>query len=300
MNRILLFAVLVMLITSCSDNNKKYKYVVTVKSQSVFDGSMEVKENDPVEITAPSDSDAYLDAFRRFCIALMVHESWVKKGQVELSSEHLKFALYDESGIDLVPSISFASKEAQEAEIRKSIMEIDMNESESSSEQIKSGVDSAKIKELLPFFKVKKDEFDPNGKIIYTPKSAPKYINRNGIYCYFIVNDGNPGPLRFVVQYYADDWLFFKKIQFSIDDSAYEFVPLNTETDNGDGGKIWEWFDESLTPTDQDLIYALSNAKSAKMKFIGKQYYDIKVINKAQITDIKRTLDLYHAMGGSY
>ena len=175
-----------------------------------------------------------------------------------------------------------------------------MNESESSSEQIKSGVDSAKIKELLPFFKVKKDEFDPNGKIIYTPKSAPKYINRNGIYCYFIVNDGNPGPLRFVVQYYADDWLFFKKIQFSIDDSAYEFVPLNTETDNGDGGKIWEWFDESLTPTDQDLIYALSNAKSAKMKFIGKQYYDIKVINKAQITDIKRTLDLYHAMGGSY
>ena len=86
MNRFIFLALLVMLITSCSDNNKKYKYVVTVKSQSVFDGSMEVKENDPVEITAPSDSDAYLDAFRRFCIALMGHESWVKTGKVELSS----------------------------------------------------------------------------------------------------------------------------------------------------------------------------------------------------------------------
>ena len=181
-------------------------------------------------------------------------------------------------------------------------MDIDLDENKSSSNQknIPDKVDSAKIKELLPYFSVKKDEFDPNGRIVYKPKSAPQYINRNGIYCYFFVNNGSPGPLRFVVQYYADDWLFFKKIQFSIDDNAYEFVPLNTETDNGDGGKIWEWFDESLTPTDQDLIYALSEAKTAKMKLIGRQYHDIKAISKAQITDIKRTLDLYHAMGGNY
>lgn len=281
--------------------NKKYKYVEVVKSQSVFDGSMELKEKDAVEIKAPSDSDAYLDAFQRFCISLKLHESWVKKGKGEFSSEPIKFALYDENGIDIASTIFFASKDKMEAEIKKDIMDMDLDEKELSSVQNNMAeVDSGKIKELLPFFKVKKDEFDPNGKVVYTPKSAPQYINQNGIYCYFIVTDGTPGPLRFVVQYYADDWLFFKKIQFSIDDNAYEFVPLNTETDNGDGGKIWEWFDEALTPTDQDLIYALSNAKSAKMKFIGKQYYDIKVINKAQITDIKRTLDLYHAMGGNY
>lgn len=300
MNRIIFIAVLLMLITSCSSNNKKYKYVEIVKSQSIFDGSREIKENEPVEIMAPTDSDAYLDAFRKFCISLSVHESWVKKGNGGFSSEPLRFALYDENGIDIVPSISFAGKEAKEAEIRKNIMEIDIDEDKSTSEQLTAKVDSAKIKELLPYFKVKKDEFDPNGRIVYTPKSAPQYINRNGIYCYFIVNNGSPGSLRFVVQYYADDWLFFKKIQFSIDDNAYEFVPLNTETDNGDGGKIWEWFDESLTPTDHDLIYALSEAKTAKMKLIGRQYHDIKVISKAQITDIKRALDLYHAMGGNY
>ena len=145
----------------------------------------------------------------------------------------------------------------------------------------------------IPFYR-------PNGKIVYTPKSAPQYINRNGIYCYFIVTDGTPGPLRFVVQYYADDWLFFKRVQFSIDGNAFEFIPLKTETDNGDGGKIWEWFDEALTSSDQDLIYALSNAHSAKMKFLGQQYFDIKNISQSQITDIKRALDLYHAMGGTY
>ena len=107
-------------------------------------------------------------------------------------------------------------------------------------------------------------------------------------------------PLRFRVQYYSDDWLFFKKIQFSIDYNAYEYIPSDTETDSGNGGKIWEWFDEALTGRDKTLIYALADAKSAKMKFIGRQYYDIKTITKNQITDMKRVLELYRAMGGVY
>ena len=131
-------------------------------------------------------------------------------------------------------------------------------------------------------------------------KSAPKYANRNGIYCYFNVENNKPGPLRFRVQYYADNWLFFSAIQFSIDNNAYQFNPMKTETDCGDGGMIWEWFDEALSPSDKDLIYALSEAESAKMKFLGKKYYDIKTISKGQVADIKRALDLYHAMGGSY
>ena len=100
------------------------------------------------------------------------------------------------------------------------------------------------------------------------------------------------------MQYYSDEWLFFNRVQFSIDGKAYEYVPLNTETDNGDGGYIWEWFDESITNSDKDLISALSNAKSAKMKLIGRQYFDIRTISKDQIKNIKRTLDLYKEMGG--
>jgi hypothetical protein len=46
-------------------------------------------------------------------------------------------------------------------------------------------LNSVKIKELLPYFRVKKDEFDPDGGTWYEPKSAPNYTNRNGIYLYF-------------------------------------------------------------------------------------------------------------------
>jgi len=108
-----------------------------------------------------------------------------------------------------------------------------------------------------------------------------------------------PSNLRFRIQYYAEDWLFFSKVQFSIDDKAYEFVPQNIETDNG-SGNIWEWFDEGVTSYEKELIYALANAKNAKMKFIGRQYYDIKTISQQQIIDIKRVLELYNALGGKY
>ena len=111
--------------------------------------------------------------------------------------------------------------------------------------------------------------------------------------------DGTPGSLRFVVQYFAKEWLFFKRIQFSIDGKAYEFVPLKTETDHGNG-YIWEWCDEALSLSDHELIESLSKATTAKMKLIGSQYHDIKTISKTQIADIKRTLDLYQAMGGNF
>ena len=299
MKYFLLITSCLLLIISCSCN-KKYKYVEIVNEKSIIDGTTEMKEDEAVEISAPNDTDAYLIAFRKFCISSKMYEEMVKKGNGDFVAQPLRFELYNDKGIEIASSISFASKEKEEAEIMKSVMDLDMGNDDSNQEEVKSKIDSAKIKELLPYFKVKKDEFDPNGKIVYTPKSAPQYINRNGIYCYFIVTDGTPGPLRFVVQYYADDWLFFKRVQFSIDGNAFEFVPLKTETDNGDGGKIWEWFDEALTSSDHDLIYALSNAHSAKMKFLGQQYYDIKNISQLQITDIKRALDLYHAMGGTY
>ena len=72
------------------------------------------------------------------------------------------------------------------------------------------------------------------------------------------------------------------------------------ETDIVNGGYIWEWFDEALSESDKELIYSLANAKSAKMKLIGSQYYNEKVITQVRINSIKTVLDLYKAMGGQY
>ena len=297
-----LFCALILLV-ACN-SNREYKYVEIVKEQSVLGGSS-VKEKDEEIISAPSDSAAYIKAFSNFCIAQKVYSDMREEGMADYLDIPIGFKLYTPEGTE-ISDLYFATKEQQEEEIVEKYMALDnvtksSKKSSSSTASIsESKVDSAKIKELLPFFEIKKDEFDPKGITWYKPKSAPQYTNRNGIYLYFAVQEGKDMSLRFRVQYYADDWLFFKKIQFSIDDNAYEYIPSDTETDCGNGGKIWEWFDEALTGSDQKLIYALTEAKSAKMKFIGRQYHDIKTITKNQITDMKRTLELYRAMGGTY
>ena len=301
MKKLLLLICVLMLLTAC---NKKYRYVEIVREQSVLGGSSEI-EKDEATISASSDSTAYIEAFSKFCISQKVYSDMRKKDMADNLDIPIGFKLYNSEGVD-ISDIDFATKKQKEDEIVSRFMSMDnvvgnSNESSNLGTSIpESKIDSAKIKELLPFFDVNKDEFDPNGKTWYKTKSAPKYADRNGIYLYFAVLEGKVMPLRFRVQYYSDNWLFFKKIQFSIDDKAYEYIPSSTETDSGNGGKIWEWFDEALTGSDRDLIYALVKAKSAKMKLIGRQYYDIKNITNNQVTDMKRTLELYRAMGGMY
>lgn len=160
-----------------------------------------------------------------------------------------------------------------------------------------TSVDSVKVKSLAKYFRTKKDEFDPNGVVWYKPKSSPIYINANGIYLYFQKQGNVAENLRFQLQYFADDWLFFNHVQFLVDSQAYTFYPTRVETDHGDG-YIWEWFDSPVLSSDWPLIKALANAKTAKMKLVGRQYHKVKTVTPAQITAMKQTLELFEAMGG--
>ncbi len=291
-------------ILSCE---KKYKYIQIDTEESVL-GGVSTQEKEAKIITAANDSIAYLEAYRNFCIAEKVNKDMLGAlGKVY--STPLKFKLYNENGQDVANSVTFPGKENREEEIKKEVFALPNSVAESvdkitqdklANTKKTAKIDSTKMKELLGSFRVKKDEFSNNNKKWYEPKSAPKYTNANGIYCYFQTENGIPSNLRFRVQYYADDWLFFKKILFSVDGKAYEYTPSNVETDSGDGGYIWEWFDEQLSSYDKDLIIALSSANEVKMKFIGRQYYNIKNLSAEQIKSIKRTLDLYHAMGGEF
>ena len=284
----------ILLLGSCSKN---YTYVEEVKEISILGrSSTQTKEE---TFTAKTDSAAYMVAFRKFAVSMKVYNDLRKQGIGEDLSVPLRFILLNNKGEDLT-DVYFATRAQYEEETVSRFQLLDVYDNTAKEEPAEIKIDSAKIKELIPFFRIKKDEFDPRGKTWYVPKGAPQYTNRNGIYLYFGVQEEKPLSLRFRIQYYAEDWLFFKKVQFSIDDNAYEYIPSDTETDSGYGGKIWEWFDEPLNMNDKELIYALVNANSAKMKFIGRQYFDIKTITKEQMNDIKRALELYHAMGGEF
>lgn len=299
---ILLFLGLMAFLTSC---DKSYKYVEKVSEERVLGGT-DIKEKDEETIKAKDDSTAYLEAFKKFCISVKVNKD-MAQSMGKTYSTPLSFKLLNDKGIDITNTTLFANRTQREKEIEEQIFSmknriqdaVDINKKEKTEEFKQTAkIDSAKIKELKKFFRVRKDEFSTTGKTWYEPKSAPSYTNRNGLYCYFQTENDIPSNLRFRMQYYSDDWLFFSKVQFSIDGKAYEYVPMDTETDSGDGGHIWEWFDESVSESDKELMNALANAKSAKMKLIGRQYFDVRNISQDQIKGIKRTLELYQAMGG--
>ncbi len=233
----------------------------------------------------------------------------MKQSLGKVYSTPIKFKLYNEEGSDITNAVFFASKDERKKEIEEDIFSMSNTIKESVDKRSKDRqesfaktvtIDSTKVKQLEKSFRVKSDEFSNDNKKWYKPRSSPTYTNANGLYCYFQTENGMPSNLRFRLQYYSDEWLFFSRVQFSIDGKAYEYIPMDTETDSGDGGYIWEWFDESVSASDKELINALANAKSAKMKLIGKQYYDIKIISQEQIIAIKQTLELYNAMGGQY
>jgi len=290
------------LLTSC---DKSYKYVETVEDVGILGGT-DIKEKDEEIIKAKDDSTAYLEAFKRFCISVKVNKD-MKQSMGTTYSTPLSFKLLNDKREDITNTTLFLNRSKREKEIEEQIFSmknsiqeaVDGNKKEET-ENFKNTakIDSVKIKELEKFFRKQKDEFSNTGNTWYKPKSAPQYTNRNGLYCYFQTENGVPSNLRFRLQYHSDDWLFLSKVQFSIDGKAFDYIPMDTETDNGDGGKIWEWFDQSVSESDKELINALANAKSAKMKLIGRQYYDIKTISQDQINNIKRTLELYEAMGG--
>jgi hypothetical protein len=306
MKKIILLGLLIILVASC-EQSKKYEYV-EIGLKENFSGGTERDEKDGVTIRAKTDSIAYLEAYQKFCIAEKVAKD-MKEAIGSSGTTPIEFKLLDDQGNDISLLINFDNIDSLKNDIRTRIFDLKNSlaesveknkENELTNIKNSSKIDSSKINELDKYFVIKKDEFDPNGLVWHKPKSAPKYTNQNGIYCYFQSNNGMPSNLRMRLQYEADDWLFFEKVQFSIDDKAYEFIPRDTETDSGNGGRIWEWFDQSMGSSNTELLNALANAKSAKMKLIGRQYYKIKNISTDQIKNIKRTLELYEAMGGTY
>ncbi|MEE1001676.1 MAG: hypothetical protein U0L37_06950 [Bacteroidales bacterium] len=149
-------------------------------------------------------------------------------------------------------------------------------------------------------FTKKYDEF----KNIYwiKPKNSPKYVNMNGCYCYFQMNqDSTVSNFRFVFQYFAADWLFIDRMIFNIDGENTTIIPdMNTDHD----GNIWEWCDVSVdkySSTNESFILKLANAKSVKVKLIGdNNYYKIKTLSEQQIKSIKETYNYYKALGGEF
>ena len=291
---IIYFSFFVLLISCDSISKKKYTLLLHSKQRSILGIGIDYKTDSSV-LEYESDSAAYFYGKLRYQIGVEFNKV------TNLGTETYDFEVLNEQRENIkyklnAESISEMDKRAIEA-AKESGKELKTNLNKPK-ENLKVIEETPQIKELKKKFRIRKDEFDENNLVWYEPKSSPNYRNANGFYCYFGTKNGSPYVLRIVHQYSSDDWLFIQSYKFSIDGKAYSYTPsdMKTDTDNG----IWEWSDEVVDSEIKEILNALINCKSAKIRLEGRQYYDTKIITTSQIKSIKETIELYKLIGGEF
>lgn len=105
---------------------------------------------------------------------------------------------------------------------------------------------------------------------------------------------GNSVWLRLVCDYTADDWVFFKKIIFAVDDQRYyRYYNYNDVVRDNAYGDIWEYVDIEVGEEEIELLKAIANSENTIVRFEGDTYYDDVVIKDSDKEAIKEILLIY-------
>ncbi len=152
----------------------------------------------------------------------------------------------------------------------------------------------------LKGLRVNKDEM--RDIAFYEHPTSPKYRNSNGVFIYFGKQGKDFQALRFVMQYFADDWLFVEKAWAKADGETIQLPQVTKfngwERDNG-SGDIWEWSDAPvISASEIASIKKLAKAKSVMIRFEGKQYYNDKKLSEAQLKALRDMISAYEAATG--
>lgn len=282
--------------------NSRYEYVEIAEKTDLFGGKERVEKKKEV-INSKNDTLAYMEAYKIYCRSCKVYDDM--SAEIDFPIDRpVEFHLYNNKGVDISSFISFVTKDEFQVSCREQIYSLpnsikkakENNEVKKKEEFIaNANIDSVKIRELIPLFHIETDEFDPKKPTWY----QPKFKKYNNVYCYFQTVNDIPRNLRITMTYYAEDWLFIRKVQFLIDGTAYEMIPREVKRDN-ESGDIWEWIDDPVSNRNIAIVKALYNCSEARVKYKGEDYDDIYTIHQEEIDAVKRTIDLYTAMGGKF
>jgi len=111
---------------------------------------------------------------------------------------------------------------------------------------------------------------------------------------YFGMKRGQLLPLRIKIQYRGSDWLFTRSLLFKVDGKLFPLLPpWNAWERDNSGSTIWETLDLP-TPASSALVRALADAKSVKVRFIGKHIDDYELPDK-EVAALRRVYWIWRA-----
>lgn len=147
--------------------------------------------------------------------------------------------------------------------------------------------------------KLRKNVDEMEGNTWYYDKTTTRYNNVNSFHLYMGTSETSAPWLRFRIQYAGDRWLFIQKYIIKTDNNTYNFVPSKRVERDNQGGKVWEWFDESVSKKTYLMLVDVANSKSAKLRLSGRQYHKDKIISSKQKQALKNIIEAHELFGGA-
>ena len=137
----------------------------------------------------------------------------------------------------------------------------------------------------------------------YTPKVVKHYSDGSwaaDIRCFvvpYLGRDTNSVWLRLICNYTGDDWVFWKKLTFAVDDERYTktFSYYDIVRNNG-GGVVWEYIDTDVSDSDVEMLWAIANSTETIVRFEGDDYTHDFTVNSADKQAIRDVLTAYEAL----
>ena len=157
-------------------------------------------------------------------------------------------------------------------------------------------IKAEKAKRMTAVKKLKKEYDDISGITWYYNPYFTHYNNDNKTSLYIGQNNSKIW-LRLKMSYEGDDWIFFDNAYLSFDGETKEIFfnkYRDKETDNGYGGRVWEWIDVSVN--DELLVFLKNMVKGNTLKIrLSGKYTDTRNITgneKKALEDILLAYDV--------
>ena len=140
------------------------------------------------------------------------------------------------------------------------------------------------------------------GLSFYHPSVIPHgngmwYTDERSFVLPYIGRSGNNYYMRLLCNYTGDDWIFFEKITFAVDDERYhEYFSYYDIVRDNDYGDVWEYADYEVSGTDIDMLWEIVNSTKTIVRFEGDEYHYDHVISASDKQAIKNILLAYEAI----
>lgn len=164
-----------------------------------------------------------------------------------------------------------------------------------------SAVKKAAAEQLLAGFK--KEEDKVRGLKFYYPSAFPYYTDYwatdvRSFALPYLGQDSSRTWLRFICNYTGDDWIFFKKLTFAVDDERYtkSFNYFDVTRDNA-YGDVWEYVDVDVSEGNyEEILQAIVDSTETIIRFEGDDYHYDLTVSAGDKEAIRQMLTVYQAL----